>query len=330
MKLSEFDYVLPTRFIAQHALQQREKAKLLILDRPTSSITHTVFAHIGHYLRKGDCIVLNDTRVFKARLIAHKKTGGKVDILITKLISNDKACAMISHAKRTMIKTVLHITDGIQATVLTKNGSLCELEFNAPVDKVIRDHGKVPLPHYIKHDATAQDETDYQTVFAEKDGSIAAPTAGLHFTRVLLGTLRDQGINICSITLHIGPGTFKPIRVERVEDHKMDAEYYEIPDSTKKMIRNAGRVIAVGTSVCRALETYERTSNTNGMADLFIYPGYTFKIINGLITNFHMPCSTPLVLVSAFADRDLVLNAYEEAKKNGYRFLSYGDAMFIV
>lgn len=330
MKLQDLDYTLPTELIAQRALDDRAQARLLILDRASGTITHTVFERLIDQVQKDDVIVINNTKVFKARLIAHKTTGGKVDILLTKIVGADQAIAMISHAKRTMIDTKLHISDTHHALITEKRGSLCTLAFNRPVEDIIEIHGVVPLPHYIKRPATDQDERDYQTVFAHETGSIAAPTAGLHFTDSILRRLRQKGVSICEITLHIGPGTFKPIRAENVEDHTMDAEYYKIPEPAIKTIGTAKRVIGVGTSVCRAMETYALTGNRYGMADLFIHPGHEFKIINALITNFHMPCSTPLVLVSAFAGTERILEVYEEAKQKEYRFLSYGDAMMII
>lgn len=330
MKLKEFDYDLPKRLIAQHALSDRGKARLLVLDRASGRILHTTFECITDHVDNGDVIVINTTRVFKARLIAHKKTGGKVDILLTNIMSSKQGRAMISHAKRTMVRTELYISPAIRIQIVKKQGSLCTLEFSEPIKTVIAKYGIVPLPHYIKREATHQDEYDYQTVFADKEGSIAAPTAGLHFTEDIMAQLKQQDIRICEITLHIGPGTFKPIRVDNVEDHDMDAEYYEIPEQTIQVIEKAKRIIGVGTSVCRALETYALTGQVNGMADLFIHPGHDFKTINALITNFHMPCSTPLVLVSAFAGKDLILKAYQQAIERDYRFLSYGDAMFII
>jgi len=330
MKIHELNYDLPEELIAQHALVKREQARLLVLDRASGKIVHTVFERISDHTNPGDVIVINNTRVFKARLIAHKQTGGKVDILLTRVISSRRAMAMISHARRTKVDTRLSIDPEVNARIIEKQGSLCSLEFNQPVKKIIAEHGIVPLPHYIKRAATSHDEKDYQTVFADKDGSIAAPTAGLHFTEDIIQEMQTRNVMVCEITLHIGPGTFKPIRVDDIEDHKMDAEYYEIPENTIQAIEKAERVIGVGTSVCRAMESYALSGARNGMADLFIHPGHEFKIIDALITNFHMPCSTPLVLVSAFASKDLILTTYNEAIQEGYRFLSYGDAMLIV
>jgi S-adenosylmethionine:tRNA ribosyltransferase-isomerase len=330
MKLREFEYALPKEMIAQHALVDRGKARLLILDRPSGKIIHTTFNKITNYLYPDDALVINNTKVYKARLIACKETGGKVDILLTKILSANRAMAMISHVKRTPISTRLAIADRVNALIIGKQDTLCTLEFNQPVNDIIEKHGILPLPHYIKRQVTPRDEQDYQTVFARATGSIAAPTAGLHFTDQVLKNIQQKGVTVCEITLHIGPGTFKPIRTDSVEEHKMDAEYYEIPEQTLKIIAGGKRIIGVGTSVCRALETYALSSEQHGMADLFIHPGHEFKIINALITNFHMPCSTPLVLVSALAGKDLIFKAYEEAKQERYRFLSYGDAMMII
>jgi S-adenosylmethionine:tRNA ribosyltransferase-isomerase len=330
MKLREFHYDLPNNMIAQHARTDRGTSRLLVLNRKTGEITHTVFERLSDHVHHGDTIVINNTRVFKARIIAHKITGGKVDMLITHIISPTQIQAMISHAKRTMVDSLLYITPTIHARVIEKRGSLCTLECNEPIQNIIAEYGSVPLPHYIRREVTDRDEHDYQTIFADKDGSIAAPTAGLHFTEHIVNKIRKNGVLLAEITLHIGPGTFKPIRADDVEEHDMDAEYYEIHEQTIQMISDARRIIGVGTSVCRALETYAQSGKVNGMTELFIHPGHEFKKIDALITNFHMPCSTPLVLVSAFATRDLILNAYEAAKQEGYRFLSYGDAMLII
>jgi S-adenosylmethionine:tRNA ribosyltransferase-isomerase len=330
MKLDDFKYDLPKEMIAQQACKERGTSRLLVLDRATTRITHTTFKRLIDHLHHGDVVVINNTRVFKARIIARKKTGGKVDILITKILSSHQFQAMVSHAKRIPIDSRLYISPSVSVHVVVKKGSLCTLDCTEPVKSIIAEYGIVPLPHYIKRQATGQDEVDYQTIFADKDGSIAAPTAGLHFTEKIIAQLQEKGVVISEITLHIGPGTFKPIRVDDVEDHTMDAEYYEITDATLQAITQAKRVIGVGTSVCRALETHVRSGAMSGMTNLFIFPGHEFKAIDALITNFHMPCSTPLVLVSAFATKDLILHAYDEAKRHQYRFLSYGDAMLII
>jgi S-adenosylmethionine:tRNA ribosyltransferase-isomerase len=330
MKLDEFDYTLPKKLIAQHPQHDRTAAKLLVLERKTGTIVHTTFHNILQFLSSDDLLVLNNTKVFKARLKGKKETGGSVEILLIKEIENDIWEAMISHAKRIKEETKIFLHEDIYATVTKKTGTRCHLCFNVPVKKLIHRYGIVPLPHYIKRNTVEQDEEDYQSVFAEREGSIAAPTASLHFTQELLKTIKKIGVQIAEITLHIGPGTFKPIRTEYVEEHLMEAEYYEIPEDTIHSMTHVQRLIGVGTSVCRAVESYASTGETSGLANLFIYPGYRFKKIDCLITNFHLPCSTPLLLVCAFAGKALIFKAYKEAIEKHYRFLSYGDAMLIL
>lgn len=331
MNLSDFQYDLPQELIAQFPLPDRASARLLVLDRQTGELTHSRFDCITDFIQKGDVFVLNNTRVFKARLIARKSTGGKVEVLLIRKTDGDSWEAMISHAKRMREETRLDFADKIFARIEKKiNGAKVILKFNQDADEIIQKYGLVPLPHYIKRKPVVNDEEHYQTTFAKETGSIAAPTAGLHFTDALLNEIRSKGADITELTLHIGPGTFKPIRSEYIEDHEMDAEFFEISESTLDKIKNAKRVLAVGTSVCRALETYSRTHETHGWADIFIHPGYRFQLIDCLVTNFHLPGSTPLLLVCAFAGRDLIFKAYQEAIEQKYRFLSYGDAMLIV
>lgn len=331
MKLDEFHYELPDGLIAQHPLKDRGMARLLVLTRNTGSIEHVRFEQLGRFFRAGDMLVINNTRVFRARLFGTKATGGRVEILLLKEGEHEREWqALIAPARRITTGTRITIDNNIHTTVRDKKGSRCTIVFNAPVDTVIEHHGSVPLPHYIKRTADETDVHHYQTVFAKKRGSVAAPTAGLHFTKDIMNDLKARGVTIGEITLHIGPGTFKPIRTEQVEEHTMDPEYYEIPDEVARRLQTSERITAVGTSVCRALETYGSTGQQSGNAHLFIYPGYSFKIITHLVTNFHLPCSTPLLLTSAFAGKDMVFKAYREAIQRGYRFLSYGDAMYII
>lgn len=330
MKLQEFNYNLPKELIAQYPVEDRSKAKLLILAKKTGATSHCIFYEISNFFKKGDTLVINNTKVFKARLKGKKETGGSVEILIIKEKQNNVWEAMISHAKRTKENTKIFLDKDVYATVKEKWGSRCNLKFNLPAEHIIKKYGIVPLPHYIKRDTVEKDEEFYQAIFAKKVGSIAAPTAGLHFTEEILDRIKDRGVGIAEITLHIGPGTFKPIRTEDIEAHRMEAEYFEISENAVRMIQSAKRVFGVGTSVCRTLETYAQTGTTSGLANLFIYPGYRFKVIDCLITNFHLPCSTPLLLVSAFAGKDSLFNAYKEAIEKKYRFLSYGDAMLIL
>ncbi|MGD8979683.1 MAG: tRNA preQ1(34) S-adenosylmethionine ribosyltransferase-isomerase QueA [candidate division WOR-3 bacterium] len=331
MKLSDFQYDLPQELIAQFPIADRTAARMLVLDRQTGKLTHSKFQCISDFLKKDDVFVLNNTRVFKARLVGHKSTGGKVEVLLIRRTDGDSWEALISHAKRMHEGTAIAFAEGITARIEEKmTGAKVRLQFNADTDRIIQEYGLVPLPHYIKREPVVSDESDYQTTFAKKHGSIAAPTAGLHFTDELLEEIRSAGTDIDELTLHIGPGTFKPIRSEHVENHQMDAEFFEISEALLSKIKNAKRVFAVGTSVCRALETHAKTRETHGWADLFIYPGYEFQLVDCLVTNFHLPGSTPLLLVCAFTDRDQIFRAYQEAIKEKYRFLSYGDGMLIV
>ncbi len=331
MKLSDFRYELPEDLIAQFPLGDRAAARLMVIDREKETISHHVFTQVADFFHEGDVLVLNDTRVFKARLQGKKCTGGQIEILLIRETAPGMWEAMISHAKRMKEGTEIRLDDDMYATVEKKiTGSKVNLQFNVNISDVIREHGSVPLPHYIKREPVASDEGNYQTVFAKQSGSIAAPTAGLHFTEELLNGITRQDITIAQVTLHIGPGTFKPIRNENIEEHIMDAEYFEISTQAASAIDNAKRIIAVGTSVCRALETYANTGERTGWANLFIYPGYRFKLVSALITNFHLPSSTPLLLVCAFAGKKPILAAYDQAIEQEYRFLSYGDAMMIL
>ncbi|MGB7054661.1 MAG: tRNA preQ1(34) S-adenosylmethionine ribosyltransferase-isomerase QueA [bacterium] len=331
MKLSDFQYGLPQELIAQFPLPDRTAARMLILNRQTGKLTHSKFNRITDFIEKGDVFVLNNTRVFKARLIGLKSTGGKVEVLLIRRTDGGSWEAMISHAKRMREGTRIYFADKLFAEIEEKiAGAKVILQFNQDAGEVIKKYGHVPLPHYIKREPVANDEEHYQTTFAKETGSIAAPTAGLHFTDALLKKILSKGAGITELTLHIGPGTFKPLRNEHIEDHQMDAELFEISESTLEKIKNAKRVLAVGTSVCRALETYAKTHETHGWADIFIHPGYRFQSIDCLVTNFHLPGSTPLLLVCAFAGRDLIFKTYQEAIEQKYRFLSYGDAMLIV
>ncbi|UCC11478.1 MAG: tRNA preQ1(34) S-adenosylmethionine ribosyltransferase-isomerase QueA [candidate division WOR-3 bacterium] len=331
MKLEEFNYSLPDDLIAQHPLKDRGAARLLVLERTTGSMEHLRFHEIVRFFKPGDLLIINNTKVFRARLLGRKETGGQVEMLLLK--EGEKAnkwLAMIAPARRIRTGTKIFFDKDRYATVRQKTGSRCTIVFNVPVDTIIKEHGSVPLPHYIKRTADESDTHFYQTVFAKKRGSIAAPTAGLHFTTEILTTLRKKDITIGEITLHIGPGTFKPIRAEQIEDHAMEPEYYEIPHDVAQVLEKSDSITAVGTSVCRALETYAVTEHRSGSAGIFIYPGHTFKLVNRLITNFHLPCSTPLLLASAFAGKDVLMSAYRAAIERKYRFLSYGDAMLIL
>ncbi len=337
MKLQEFYYELPEGLIAQYPLENRAEARLLVLNRNTGEMLHRRFYEILDYFSKGDILVLNDTKVFKARLLGRKETGARIDILVISYKGNE-CTALINPGRRIRDNTKIIFSDDFSAWVRNREKGKYYLEFNGRVEDIIAHLGKVPLPHYIKRPAENLDEREYQTIYAQKTGSIAAPTAGLHFTKELLDELKNIGVEIVYITLHIGPGTFKPIRTENIENHFMDPEYVEVSEETAETINAGDRIIGVGTSVTRALE-YIAGKNVNsskkitpfsGWAELFIYPSYKFKVIDCLITNFHLPCSTPLLLVCAFAGKDLIFKAYKEAIQQKYRFLSYGDAMLII
>lgn len=330
MRITEFEYGLPEELIAEYPLQKRDQAKLMVLERKSKKITHVRFYDIHRFIKTGDILVINNTKVFKARLFGRKTTGGAVEILLIKQQADGIWESMVSPARRIRSGTQITIGENIYVKVLEKQGTRCLIGFNVSVENVIAHYGIVPLPHYIKRPAIDGDEESYQTTFAKKIGSIAAPTAGMHFTKKLLKKCQGKGARFAEITLHIGPGTFTPIRTREIEDHIMEAEYYEINKNSMKLIKKASRIIGVGTSVCRTLETHALTNDPEGMAELFIYPGYKFKKLDCLITNFHLPGSTPLLLVCAFAGKDLIFKAYEEAIKYRYRFLSYGDAMLIV
>ncbi|MFH1231053.1 MAG: tRNA preQ1(34) S-adenosylmethionine ribosyltransferase-isomerase QueA [Planctomycetota bacterium] len=362
MKLTELDYYLPKELIAQMPVKPRDHNKLLILNRSTGSIKHRRFYNIIDYFNQGDILVLNNTRVIPCRLIAQRKSGGIVDILLYQQDQKDKSfwTALINFNRRLGEKEELILSEDntirIQLWKRLKDGWLIKTNPIIDVQK-LQDIGKMPLPPYIKRAKASDtylksDKNDYQTVYADKDGSIAAPTAGLHFTDRLIAKLVDKGIRIVYVTLHIGPGTFKSIRIENIEKHQMEKEYFEVGMETMRVLseayRDKKRVIAVGTTVCRVLETIAdqikmnmvhpllekqrilRASLTRGWTDLFIYPSYKFKMVNSLITNFHLPHGTPLALVSAFADKQQIMKAYQEAIAQKYRFYSYGDAMFII
>ncbi|UCD05511.1 MAG: tRNA preQ1(34) S-adenosylmethionine ribosyltransferase-isomerase QueA, partial [candidate division WOR-3 bacterium] len=298
MKLSDFDYNLPKESIAQYPLAERSSARLMVLNRSTGSILHTQFDRVAGYIGADDALILNDTRVFKARITGSKMTGGKVKILLIRDVGEGLWEAMVSHARRFHEGMLISLGGKIHATVkeMRPEGKVI-LEFNDDVMKISEEFGKVPLPPYIKREAVKKDISDYQTVFAKSTGSIAAPTAGLHFTSRLLDEIRGKGTTVSEITLHIGPGTFKPIKNEEIEKHHMDSELFEIPEPVLAAVGCAKKVFAVGTSVCRALETHARTGVKSDWSDLFIYPPFRFRLVNGLITNFHLPRSTPLLLV---------------------------------
>ncbi|SNR74591.1 tRNA preQ1(34) S-adenosylmethionine ribosyltransferase-isomerase QueA [Desulfurobacterium atlanticum] len=342
MKVSLFDYELPEELIAKEPAEPRDSARLLVLNRKTGEIEHRIFRDIIHYMNKGDVLVINNTKVIPARLIGKFPTGGSAEIFLVRQIK-ENVWEVIGKPGRKLKpgKKVIFDENFYCEIVERKEEGKRIVEFfttdgEATLNKIYKI-GKMPLPPYINREETEKDKEEYQTVFAKEEGAVAAPTAGLHFTAELLEKLKEKGVIIKEITLHVGLGTFKPVKVEEVEEHKMHYESYKVPKDTaieiEKAKKEGRRVIAVGTTVVRTLETCFNekgiATSLEGSTNLFIYPGYNFKVIDGLITNFHLPKSTLLMLVSAFAGRERILNAYEEAVKKRYRFFSYGDAMFI-
>ena len=336
MKLSDFDYQLPKELIAKYPAQPRDSCRLMVLNRKDKTIEHRVFRDIIDYLRPGDALVLNNTKVIPARLIGKKeKTNANIEVFLLRPIEDNIWEALIKNVRRLKKNQKIIISDDFYVEFLSKDDEKAIVKIHSKdIKSDLEKYGHVPLPPYIEREDEEKDKDYYQTVFAEKEGSVASPTAGLHFTKELLEKIKEKGINIAYITLHVGLGTFKPVKTEDITKHKMHEEYFTIPKETLEMIKktkeNKKSVVAVGTTVVRALETYGKFGKTEGFTDIFIYPPYEFKIVDKLITNFHLPKSTLLMLVSAFADRDFILRAYNEAVKERYRFFSYGDAMLII
>jgi S-adenosylmethionine:tRNA ribosyltransferase-isomerase len=334
---ADFDYILPNDLIAQAPLPNRDQCRLLTLNRASGAIAHHRFDELPDLLRAGDLLVLNDSRVLPARLLGHKSTGGRVEILLLRPHDADSWSALTHPGLR--VGQVVRFRDSLQAMVEAIGGDGERiLRFDRAgyaLDQAIHQIGQLPIPPYVK--APLQDPEDYQTVYAAEEGSVAAPTAGLHFSHELLERLREHGIEQARLTLHVGVGTFRPVKVTNVAEHRMHAEWFRIPEDTAEQINQAKqdgrRVVAVGTTVVRTLEsvadTQGRVHPTSGETDLFIVPGYQFRCVNALITNFHLPRSTLLMLVSAFAGREQVLAAYAEAVRERYRFYSFGDAMLL-
>ncbi|MEC2072109.1 tRNA preQ1(34) S-adenosylmethionine ribosyltransferase-isomerase QueA [Alkalihalophilus marmarensis] len=340
MDVRDFDFYLPDELIAQTPLLDRTASRLLVLDKDNGAIKDDVFSSITDYLKPGDCLVLNDTRVLPARLYGVKEdTGAKIELLLLKQLEGDKWETLAKPAKRVKKGTTITFGDGLlTATCIEETdqgGRVVELAYEGILHEVLDQLGEMPLPPYIKEQL--DDQERYQTVFAKNRGSAAAPTAGLHFTEDLLQTLQDKGVHLAFITLHVGLGTFRPVSVEDVESHEMHAEYYQMSEGTARLLNevkeNGGKVVAVGTTSARTLETIMNENGTyceaSGWTSIFIYPGYKFKGIDGLLTNFHLPKSTLVMLVSALAGREHILKAYNHAVKERYRFFSFGDAMFI-
>lgn len=341
MKTSDFFYDLPEELIAQDPLEDRTASRLLVLNRETGAVEHKIFSDVIDYLNEGDCLVINNTRVIPARLIGEKEgTGGKVEVLLLKRRANDVWETLVKPGKKLRPGARVTFGDGrLKAEILEiaeEGNRLVRFYYEGIFEEILDSLGEMPLPPYITH--KLEDKEMYQTVYAKFDGSAAAPTAGLHFTKELLSKIEEKGIKIASITLHVGLGTFRPVKVDDVNNHHMHTEWYEVNAEAADIInetkRNGGRVICVGTTSCRTIESVADENGymkaKTGETDIFIYPGYKFKVMDGLITNFHLPESTLVMLVSAFAGKENVLAAYETAVKERYRFFSFGDAMILI
>lgn len=341
MRVADFDYFLPEELIAQKPVYPRDISRLMVVDRKKGTIEHRVFKEVVGYLHPGDVLVLNNTRVLPARLFGIKKdSGARIEVVLLKRLSMSRWEALVKPGKRVKPGTTIIFGDGeltAETVTMTESGGrILHFSYQGVFEDILHRLGKMPLPPYIKSEL--DDQERYQTVYASREGSAAAPTAGLHFTTELLDKISSSGVQICHVLLHVGLGTFRPVKVSEIEEHKMHAEYYEIEEKSANIIQNAvaegRRVIAVGTTSVRTLETvmqeHGKIIPTSGWTDIFIYPGYEFKVVNGLITNFHLPKSTLLMLVSAFLGKDLTMKAYETAVKEKYRFFSFGDAMLIL
>lgn len=340
MKTSDFYYDLPQELIAQDPLEDRSSSRLLHLSMKDGSVEHRHFTDILDYLKEGDCLVVNDTRVISARLYGHKEeTGALIEILLLKRKENDIWECLVKPGKKARPGAKLVFGDGILKgeiiDVVEEGNRLIQFQYEGIFEEILDQLGEMPLPPYITH--KLEDKNRYQTVYAKNDGSAAAPTAGLHFTQELLQKVQEKGVKIAHVTLHVGLGTFRPVKVDDVENHHMHSEFYVVEEDQAKLIndtkKQGGRVISVGTTSCRTLESATDEDGVlhpgSGWTEIFIYPGYQFKMIDGLITNFHLPESTLMMLVSALAGKDRIMAAYEEAVKERYRFFSFGDAMFI-
>ncbi len=341
MRLSDFDYELPEELIAQNPIDKRDESRLLVYDRSKKTIEHKIFKDIINYLNPGDCLVINNTKVIPARLLGNKEgTGGKMEFVLLERTDKDIWQVLVKPGKRARTGSIFVFGDGLlKAEVLSTTddgGRLVKFYYDGIFEEILDKVGIMPLPPYIHEEL--EDKNRYQTVYAKYNGSAAAPTAGLHFTGQLIDQLKDKGIRFANVTLHVGIGTFRPVKVENVLEHKMHEEIYEVKEEDAEIInstkKSGGRVISVGTTSTRTLESVADKNGFvkpgSGSTDIFIYPGYKFKAIDGLVTNFHLPKSTLLMLVSALAGREEILSVYEEAIMSSYRFFSFGDAMFIL
>lgn len=354
MKLSDFNYDLPKELIAQDPLKDRSSSRLMHIDRQTGAYEHKIFTDVIEYLNPGDCLVVNNTKVIPARLYGVREkvetegehagetilTTGKIEILLLKRKENDIWETLVKPGKKCKVGTKLNFGDGLLKAevidVLEEGNRLIQFHYEGIFEEILDQLGQMPLPPYITHEL--KDKNRYQTVYAKYEGSAAAPTAGLHFTKDLLDKIKEKGVEIASVTLHVGLGTFRPVKVENILEHHMHSEFYIINEEEAAKINKAKegghKVISVGTTSCRALESAAKEDGhidaVSGWTEIFIYPGYQFKVIDGLITNFHLPESTLLMLVSAFAGKEHITTAYEEAVKEKYRFFSFGDAMILI
>lgn len=342
MKTRDFHFDLPDELIARYPAAQRDQSRLLVLDAAQHQVEHRQFPELADYLCAGDLLVFNNTRVIPGRLYGHKESGGKLELLIERVTGEYSALAHIRSSKSPKPGARLHLVRNhgteplAECTMIDRQGQLFELAFEKPVIAVLEAIGHMPLPPYIDRADEQLDQERYQTVYAQKPGAVAAPTAGLHFTDTLLETLKAKGVDTAFVTLHVGAGTFQPVRVDDIRDHQMHSEYLEVSQEVCEAVRTTrergGRVVAVGTTSVRSLETASRSGELApyaGESDIFIYPGYRFRSVDALLTNFHLPESTLIMLVSAFAGREAVLDAYRQAVAERYRFFSYGDAMLV-
>jgi len=336
MRVADFHFDLPEALIARHPLAERRASRLLVLDGPSGALSHRHFADLLEYLRPGDLMVFNNTRVIPARLFGQKASGGKLEILVERVLDSRRVLAHVRSSKSPKPGSKILIDGGAEAQMLQRHDALFELGFAEDVLPLLERVGHMPLPPYIDRPDEAADRERYQTVYAERAGAVAAPTAGLHFDEGLLAAIREKGVDTAFVTLHVGAGTFQPVRVEKIEDHHMHSEWLEVDqdvvDAVAACRARGGRVIAVGTTSVRSLESAARDGQLkpfSGDTDIFLYPGRPFHVVDALVTNFHLPESTLLMLVSAFAGYPQTMAAYAAAVEHEYRFFSYGDAMFI-
>lgn len=343
MNVKDFSFELPDELIARYPQPERSASRLLNLDGTSGKVMHQQFKDIVSHLNAGDLLVFNDTRVIPARMLGEKVSGGKVEVLVERIVDEHRVLAHLRSNRSPKVGARMILEGAVEVEMIGRQDALFELYFHTsePVLNVLEAHGHMPLPPYIDRPDEDSDRERYQTVYNKKPGAVAAPTAGLHFDDVILKQLQDKGVEFAYVTLHVGAGTFQPVRVDNIEEHHMHSEYAEVPEDVVRAIEatraRGGRVIAVGTTSVRSLESAAQAAKVKGQelqpffadTDIFIYPGYAFQIVDAMITNFHLPESTLIMLVSAFAGRDNVLNAYAEAVAERYRFFSYGDAMFV-